>query len=50
MKFGEKLRDLRKKDGLTQAELAEKAGISLWPSYKPYRQKTKENKKKEQYV
>ena len=29
MKFGEKLRDLRKKDGLTQAELAEKAGISL---------------------
>jgi len=29
MKFGEKLRDLRKKNGLTQAELAEKAGISL---------------------
>lgn len=29
MKFGEKLRDLRKKSGLTQAELAEKAGISL---------------------
>lgn len=29
MKFGEKLRDLRRKNGLTQAELAEKAGISL---------------------
>lgn len=29
MKFGEKLRDLRKKNGLTQADLAEKAGISL---------------------
>ena len=29
MKFGEKLRDLRKKNGLTQAQLAEKAGISL---------------------
>ncbi|SHE90267.1 Transcriptional regulator, contains XRE-family HTH domain [Tissierella praeacuta DSM 18095] len=29
MKFGEKLRDLRKQNGLTQAELAEKAGISL---------------------
>ncbi|TAH59679.1 MAG: XRE family transcriptional regulator, partial [Gottschalkiaceae bacterium] len=29
MKFGEKLRDLRQENGLTQAELAEKAGISL---------------------
>lgn len=29
MKFGEKLRDLRQESGLTQAELAEKAGISL---------------------
>ncbi len=29
MKFGEKLRDLRQRSGLTQAELAEKAGISL---------------------
>ncbi|MBZ2174358.1 helix-turn-helix domain-containing protein [Schnuerera sp. xch1] len=29
MKFGEKLHDLRKKNGLTQAQLAEKAGISL---------------------
>lgn len=29
MKFGEKLRDLRQRNGLTQAELAEKAGISL---------------------
>lgn len=29
MKFGEKLRDLRQENGLTQAELAEKAGVSL---------------------
>jgi transcriptional regulator with XRE-family HTH domain len=31
MKFGEKLRDLRKKNGLTQAELAEKEK-SIQPS------------------
>jgi transcriptional regulator with XRE-family HTH domain len=29
MKFGEKLRDLHKQNRLNQAELAEKAGISL---------------------
>ena len=33
MKFGEKLRDLRQRNGLTQAELAEKAGISLRTTY-----------------
>ena len=29
MKFGEKVRELRKKCGMTQAELAKKAGLGL---------------------
>ena len=36
MKFGEKLRDLRQENGLTQAELAEKAGISYYESGTTY--------------